>query len=116
LQEAQIGVEREPGDADDGQRAGFCGDDGKSDRPPGNIAVSQEVVAQAALCFAEAQSEDRDCCQIQRNDGQVDRIEAVNSDLPSVCLTGATSSRLDGRGARRHVSMPRNANRIFSYL
>jgi len=60
LQEGKIGVEGEPGDADDGQGAGFRGDDGERDCPPGNVAVRQEIVAQAALRFAEVQSEDRD--------------------------------------------------------
>jgi len=81
LQEAQIGVEGEPGDADDGQGAGFSGDDGESDRPPGNVAVRQEVVAQAALRFAEAQSEDRDRRQIERDDREVDRVQPVDSGL-----------------------------------
>jgi hypothetical protein len=81
LQEGQVGVESQPGDADDGQGAGFGGDDGEGDRPPGNVAVGQEVVAQAALRFAEAQSEDRDRRQIQRDDGQVKRVEPADSTL-----------------------------------
>jgi hypothetical protein len=81
LQEGQVGVEGESGDADDGQGAGLGGDDGESDRPPGNIAVRQEIVTQAALRFAEAQSEDRDRRQIQRNDRQVKRIEPVDLTL-----------------------------------
>jgi len=81
LQEAQIGVEGEPGNADDGQGAGFRGDDGEGDRPPGNVAVRQEVIAQAALRFAEAQSEGRDRRQIERDDRQVDRVQPVDSDL-----------------------------------
>jgi len=81
LQEAQIGVKGKPGNADDGQGAGFGGDDGEGDRPPGNVAVRQEVVAKAALRFAEAQSEDRDRRQIERDDRQVDRVQPVDSGL-----------------------------------
>jgi len=81
LQEGQIGVEGEPGDADNGQGAGFRGDDGESDRPPGNVAVRQEVIAQAALRFAEAQSEGRDRRQIERDDRQVDRVQPVDAGL-----------------------------------
>ena len=78
LQEAQIGIEGKPRDADDGERAGFGGDDGKRNRPPGNVAVGQEVIAQGALRFAEAQPEDRDRRQIERDDRQVDRVQPVD--------------------------------------
>ena len=81
MQECKICVEGEAGDADDGQGAGFGGDDGERDRPPGYVAVGQEVVAQAALRFAEAQSEDRDRRQIERNDRQVERVEPVDANL-----------------------------------
>jgi hypothetical protein len=81
LQESEIGVEGQPGDADDGQGAGFGGDDGERNRPPGNVAVGQEVIAQAALRFAKAQSEDRDRRQIKRDDCQVDRVQPVDSCL-----------------------------------
>ena len=81
MQEGKIGVEGESGDADDGQGAGFGGDNGERDRPPRDVTVREEIVAQAALRFAEAQSEDRDRRQIQRDDGEVQRIEPVDSDL-----------------------------------
>jgi len=78
LQEGQVGVEGKPGDADDGERAGLGGDNGERDSPPGNVTVSQEIVAQAALRFAEAQSEERDRGQIERDDRQVKRVEAID--------------------------------------
>jgi len=81
LQESQISVEGEARDADDGQRAGFSGDDGECDRPPGNVAVRQEVIAQAALRLAESQPEDCDRGQIERDDRQVDQIEPLDSSL-----------------------------------
>jgi len=81
LQEGEVGVEGEAWDADDGQGAGFGGNDGEGDRPPGDVAVRQEVVAQAALRFAKAQSEDRDRRQIKGDDREVDRIEPVDSNL-----------------------------------
>jgi len=81
LQKTEIRVEGEPGDADDGQGAGFSGDNGERNRPPGNVAVGEEIVAQAALRFAEAQAEDRDRRQIERDDRQVDRIQPVDSIL-----------------------------------
>jgi hypothetical protein len=54
LEEAEIVVVGEAGDADDGERAGLGGDDGERDRPPGNVAVGEEVVAQRAMALAEA--------------------------------------------------------------
>jgi hypothetical protein len=54
LEEAEVVVVGEAGDADDGERAGLGGDDGERDRPPGNVAVGEEVVAQRAMALAEA--------------------------------------------------------------
>ena len=55
LQEGEIGVVGQSGHADDGERAGLGGDDGKRNRPPGNVAVGQEVVAQGR-CFLRKRS------------------------------------------------------------
>ena len=54
LHEAQVSVIGKAGNADDSQRAGFGSHDGERNRPPRNVAVSQEIVAQRALPLAEA--------------------------------------------------------------
>ena len=56
LQERQVGVVGQPRNADDGERAGLGGDDGKRNRPPGNVAVGQKIVAQSSLPFAKTQA------------------------------------------------------------
>jgi hypothetical protein len=50
----KIGVVGEAGDADDGERAGFGGNNRKRDGPPGNVASSQKIIAQGALPLAES--------------------------------------------------------------
>ena len=76
LQESEIGVIGKAGDADDGERAGFGGNDGKRDGPPGNIASREKVIAQRAVPLAEAQSEQGDADQIQRDNRQIEFVEA----------------------------------------
>ena len=71
LQKREIGVVRQPRNADDSQRAGLGGNDGQRNRPPGNVTSRQEVVAQRALAFAEAHAEQGDPDQIDGNDREV---------------------------------------------
>jgi len=76
LQEGEIGVVSEAGYADDREGAGFGGNDGERDRPPGNIASSKKVVAQRALLLAEAKSEQSYADEIDGYDAEVDSVEA----------------------------------------
>src|SRR5208283_2905987 len=55
LQEGEIGIVGEPGNTDDGERAGFGGDNGKCDRPPRDIAPRQKIIAQRAMPLAKAE-------------------------------------------------------------
>src|SRR5579871_2552240 len=64
LQKGEVRGERKAGNADDRERTGFSGDDGKRNRPPGNIAVGEKVIAQGALPLAESQAEQSDPCEI----------------------------------------------------
>ena len=52
LQKGEIGIVGQTRNADDGQCAGFRRNDGKRNRPPGNIPVSQKIIAQGALFLA----------------------------------------------------------------
>jgi hypothetical protein len=74
LQKCQIRVVGEAGNADDGERAGFGGDNRKGNRPPGNVAVSQEVIAQCALTLAETQAEQSDPHEIERNNREIEFV------------------------------------------
>ncbi len=75
LQKSQVGVVGEAGNADDGQGAGLSRHDRQRNRPPGNIAVGEKVVAQRALPLAEAQAKQRDPRQVQRDDGEIKLVE-----------------------------------------
>src|SRR5262249_48618238 len=76
LQECEIGVVGEAWDADDGERAGFGGNDRERNRPPGNVAIGQKVIAQRTLLLAEAQSEQSDAYQVKGDDSEVEAVEA----------------------------------------
>lgn len=76
LEKHEVGVISEAGRADDGECAGFSGDDGKADGPPGYVAVGEKVVAQGALFFAEAQAKEGDPDEIDSNDGEIEFVEA----------------------------------------
>ena len=69
--ETQVGVVGQAGNADDGERAGFSRDDGKRNRPPGNIAIGEKIIAQRTLRLAKAQTEQRDPRQVQRDNGEI---------------------------------------------
>src|SRR5580704_2742230 len=75
LQEGEIGIVGKAGNADDGERAGFGRNNRKRDRPPGNIAVGQKVIAQSPLTLAEAQAEQSDPHEVKRNDREIEFVE-----------------------------------------
>ena len=60
LQETEIGMVSDAGRADDGQNAGFGGDNGKGNCPPGQAAPAQKILAQGRLALAETRTEDGD--------------------------------------------------------
>src|SRR6185312_8634278 len=95
LQKGKVGGERQPGDTDDGERTGFGCDDGERNRPPGNIAVGEKVIAQGALPLAEAQAEHSDPCEINNNNQQVERIQAHRS--PERCESSSCGAEYPNR-------------------
>ena len=99
LQKGEVGGERQARDADDGECAGFGGNDGERNRPPGNIAVGEKVIAQGALPLAESQAEQSDPCEINNNDQQVERIQAHRS--PERCESSSCAAEYPNR--RRDV-------------
>ena len=76
LKKSQIGVISQAGNTNDGQNTGFGRDDRKRDRPPGDIAVGQKIVAQRALPFAKTQAEECDPSEIDRDDRKIELVEA----------------------------------------
>src|SRR6516225_8896749 len=74
LQKTEVAVIRDARRADNGKSAGFGGNDGERNRPPGNVAAGQEIIAQRALRLAEAESKQRDGNQIDNNDGHVESV------------------------------------------
>src|SRR5581483_10394182 len=92
LQECEVRIISETGNADDGERAGFCGDDGKSNRPPGNIAIGKKVVAKRTLAFAKSQAKQGDAGKIDRDNGEIGGIQAHGS-LPQSTRFGENKIR-----------------------
>ena len=76
LQEGEIALIRQPGNADDGQRAGLGRNNRERNRPPGNVAVGQKVVTQRALPLAKAQPEQSDPRQIDCDDRKIKTVQA----------------------------------------
>ncbi len=76
LQKGEIRIVGEAGNADDGERAGLGGDDRKRNRPPGNVAIRQKVVAQGALPLAEAQAKQSDPHEIERDDREIEFVQS----------------------------------------
>ena len=64
LEEPPVAGEGKPGNTDDGECAGFRGNDGESDSPPGNLAIGKEISPKRAALAAEAQAKDRDRQQV----------------------------------------------------
>ena len=77
LQESEVGVVGESGHADDGECAGFGGDDGECNSPPWDVAVGEKVVAQRTLLLPKAQSEKRDAREIGCDDREVEEGHKV---------------------------------------
>ncbi len=75
LQEGEVGVIGKPGNADDGERAGFGGNDGERDRPPRDVSSRKKVITQRTVAFAEAQTEQRDPHQIESDDREIEFVE-----------------------------------------
>src|ERR1035438_5119169 len=76
LQEREIRIVGEARNADDGQSAGLGGHDRQRNRPPRNIAIGEEVIPHRPLPLAKAQPEERDSCQVCRDNQQVDPIQS----------------------------------------
>src|SRR5258708_3002433 len=76
LQEREIRIVGQPGNADDGQRAGLGRDNREGDRPPWNVPPREKVVAQGMLLLAEAQAEQGDPRQVQSDDREVEMVQA----------------------------------------
>jgi hypothetical protein len=83
LQEAEVAGVGYAGDADDGERAGLCGDDGKRDGPPGDSPAAEKVAAQCArlsIFATEAQAEDGDGGEIDEDEDQVRQAQVDGRD------------------------------------
>ena len=74
LQEAEILVVGEAGDADDGESACLCRDDGERDGPPGDCVVREEVVFEGALLALKPEAEEGNADQIHGDYGEVEGV------------------------------------------
>src|SRR5664279_4864976 len=60
---------------DDGQGAGFGGDDGQADAPPGDVLAAEKVVAGIVLVFAKPHPEADNPKHIEQDDRPITRTE-----------------------------------------
>src|SRR5208283_4878004 len=75
LQEGEIGVIGKARHADDGEGAGFSGNDGERNRPPRDVTAGEKVIAQRPLSLAKTQSEERDAQQIDCDQRKIKLVQ-----------------------------------------
>ncbi len=93
LEEAEIAGEGETGDADERECAGFGGDDGEEDGPPGDGAIGDEVVFGVLLAAAHPDAQGRGSEEIDDDDGEIEEGEGGSHG-------GGRSPAARGRGVR----------------
>src|ERR1700687_1012364 len=96
LEKRQVGVICEAGNADDSQGAGFRRNDGKRNRPPGNIASGEEVVAKGVLSLAETQAEQSDPDEIDGDDREIETVQAHGACISVARLWSNLMSYVEG--------------------
>ena len=104
LQDSEVLLVGESGQADDREGAGFGGDDRNRDRPPRNPVASKEVVFEIGSMAAKAQAKQRNCDEVRDDDGKIQRVEPHESLL--VCGFRFQLS-ISTRHAARHESLRR---------
>ena len=93
LDEGDVAAVGHGGHADDGQGAGFGGDDGQADAPPGDVLAAEEVVARVVLVFAEPQPERDDAEHIEQDDDPIAGVEVAVHQIKSALLLGNRRGR-----------------------
>ncbi len=76
LQEAEVALVGQAGNADDGERAGLGGHDGERNRPPGNRLLGQEISAEGARLLPESHAKESDPGQIHGDHGHIQRVQS----------------------------------------
>ena len=83
LQESKVRVIGQAGNTDDGERAGFSGDDGKRDRPPGNVPICQEICFERSFLCSKPQAKERNTYQVRNDDDEIECVQAgIRSAFP----------------------------------
>jgi hypothetical protein len=100
LQEGEVGRVGVAGDADEGDGAGLGRDDRAHDRPPRQRAAAHEVIPQVAVRLREPRAEQDDADQVDREDGEVDRVHRA---------TGYPRGQEPARPGRRPGPLPRGS-------
>ncbi len=72
LEPGEVGARPDAGEGNDGDGRRLGGDDGQHDRPPGQAAVSEKVVARVPLPTGEQQASGDDRGEIHGDDRDVD--------------------------------------------
>ena len=71
LQEAEVLVVGEAGDADDGEGTGLRCDDGERNSPPRDGVSGEEIVFERALRALETETEEGDADQVHGDHGEI---------------------------------------------
>ncbi len=79
LQKCEIGIVSQTWNADDSESARFRRDDGERNRPPGYVTIGEKIRAQRALLLAKAQPEQGYPRQVQRDNREVELVQAHQS-------------------------------------
>src|SRR5690606_12089615 len=91
LEEPEVARVRSRGDADECERTGFRRNDGEADRPPGQLAAGEEVVARAALRAAQPRTKGRYADDVGDEDDDVQSgkccVHDVSQDRGSMTST-----------------------------
>jgi hypothetical protein len=80
LDERNISAISRRGNTDDGERAGFGGDDGKANAPPWSIFAAKEVVACVLLVFAEPNAKANHSGKVKNDDEPICCVEELHLD------------------------------------
>ncbi len=80
LEKRQVAVDGvgHGGHADDGQRAGFRGDDGQADAPPRDVLAAEEIVARVVLVAPEPGSQGDNAAEVKDNNAPIGGIQKTS--------------------------------------
>ena len=77
LEETPVAGKGKPWNADDRKCAGFRGNDGEGDSPPGNLAIGKEISFKRTAFASKAQAKDGDCREVNADNQEIRCAQAM---------------------------------------